>query len=104
MQCVAEWAKDHDAEFHIGRTKTVAMRSVPLDPPQSQMTDEGVRMRDHQTGELKTLTEVTRHVWLGVLWPAGLLFLEDVHRSLAIAAGQFATLCGLVDSGVIPCP
>ena len=103
-QILGDWATRHHAVFHTGAAKSVVLR-IHEDMEACGASSAAVPINLQPTaGQWSELTYAQSEKWLGLSWPANLIFTQTLHERLRMASGSFAILAGMVEDKSIPLP
>jgi hypothetical protein len=96
---LAEWAQEHNAKFHVGNTKTVAMCWRTSEGPLPALTFPALGRASAQAICYKTMQK-----WLGWMLQPDEGASATLNARLHAAGDEFAGIAGLVAAGSLPLP
>ena len=105
LAMLTEWCWEPKAEFHIGTDKTVAMvvSGTLMGSTEASLRPLCLPQKcRRRAGSGQPLVFKNSHRWLGLRWPADLVFRTALTERVAIARSVFSELPFLVASKAIP--
>ena len=99
---LACWAYRHKAAFHVTQKKTVSMVTPSVSGSSGALPLHPLVLPGRGGTPDRHLQFTQNHKWLGVLWPANLVFDTALQARVALAKKSFALLVGLAQRDVLP--
>ena len=99
LEVASDWARQHQASFHVGDNKS-ALLAAGVDDALTALPDVGFTLADGSRGPPLRILNNQKH--LGIIWDVRLCFEADMHAKIHSASREFASLCGLVAARSVP--